>query len=535
MSATAAPRRAAGSLTARLSGPVGRVTGHPVALIGALTIALMIGSAFLRTTALDAGFWIDEALAVGVSSHGFFDIPSVLRLDGSPPLYYLLLHLWMQMFGTGEEATHTLSLVFALATIPAALWAGRGLWGPRAGWIGAALAALNPFLTYYAQETRMYALLGLLGIFVAATFLHAFVERDRRFRVPFGIAMAAMMYSHNYGLFLAVGTATAFLVLWRWLPAGEERRGLLRDGVVAYAVAGLLYLPWLPTLIAQARTTGAPWASVPSLEFLLSGVGLLFGGATPAIALLLAGGSGIATLVDRRADRKAVALAVMLVTGILLAWLVSQVSPAFATRYLAAFIGPFLVLAAAGLAAAGRLGLVCFAIVALMWLDPRTSQVETKSNARSLSQSIEQIVTGGDLVVSTQPEQLSLIAYYLPDVVRYADSLGPVEDPRVFDWRNAVDRLRAAKPTPTSDRLVRTLEPGQELVLVQPIIRTARWGAPWTSLVRKRSQQWERRLNADPRLRREAVVPVFGFDPLPRGIRAVVYRRVGPLASVSER
>lgn len=373
----------------------------------------------------------------------------------------------------------------------------------------------------------MYSLLGVLGMVVCTTFAHAFASRDRRYLAPFGIAMAVMMYTHNWGLFFGAGTFAAFLVLWRWTPVGEERRAILKDGAIAYGITSLLYLPWVPTLIGQARSTGAPWAEAPSLEVLLSGLGLLLGGATPAVALLLVGGSGLSSLVDgRRVDRRMVAIAVTVVTGVLLAWLTSQVSPAFANRYLATFIGPLLLLGAAGLAAAGRLGLVCLAVIALMWLDPRTSQVETKSNARALSQSIEQIVTGGDLVVSTQPEQLSLISYYLPDVVRYADSLGPVEDPRVFDWRDAVDRLQAAKPTPTSDRLVRTLEPGQELVLVQPIIRTARWGAPWTSLVRKRSQQWERRLNADPRLRREAVVPVFGFDPLPRGIRAVVYRRV---------
>jgi hypothetical protein len=44
--------------------------------------------------------------------------------------------------------------------------------------------------------------------------------------------------------------------------------------------------------------------------------------------------------------------------------------------------------------------------------------------------------------------------------------------------------------------------------------------------VRKRSVQWERRLDFDPRMRREAVFPVFGFDRLPKGVRAVVYRRV---------
>jgi hypothetical protein len=523
MSATATPPARAQAAAQKASDAAARFAAHPAALVTGVLVVLLVVSFFLRSTALDAGFWIDEALAVGIASHDLLDIPGVLRQDGSPPLYYLLLHGWMQLFGTGEQATHALSLVFALATIPAALWAGRSLYGPKAGWAAAALAALNPFLTYYAQETRMYSLLGLLGIVTAATFLHAFAGRDRRFLAPFALAMAATVYTHNWGLFVGAGTVVALGALLRWEP---DRRPLVRDAALAYGGTALLFLPWLPTLVDQALHTGAPWAEAPSLETLLSALGLLLGGATPALALLLVGGSGLAQLIDGERDRRTAALIIMTLSGVLLAWIASQISPAFANRYLAAFVGQTILLAGVGIAAAGRLGFVCFVVVLAMWLDPRTTQVETKSNARGVSQSIEQMVTGGDLVVSTHPEQLPLMAYYLPDVVRYADSMGPVEDPLVFDWRDAVDRLRAAKPTPTSDRLVRTLRPGQELVLVQPIIRTARWGAPWTSLVRRRAAQWEYRLDRDPRLRREAVVPVFGFDPLPRGVRAVVYRRV---------
>ena len=39
----------------------------------------------------------------------------------------------------------------------------RSLSGWRAGWMAAIVAALHPFLTYYAQETRMYALATLLA------------------------------------------------------------------------------------------------------------------------------------------------------------------------------------------------------------------------------------------------------------------------------------------------------------------------------------------------------------------------------------
>ncbi|HEX8120179.1 MAG TPA: glycosyltransferase family 39 protein [Solirubrobacteraceae bacterium] len=490
-------------------------------------VALTVVSLLLRTRALDAAFWIDEGLSVGIGSYDLTDIPGVLRQDGSPPLYYMLLHLWMQAFGTGEDATHGLSVVFSVLCVPVAFWAGRTLWGIRAGWIAAVLAAINPFLTFYAQETRMYSLVALLGLTVSASFLHVFADRDRRYLPVFAASLALMIYTHNWALFLGMGTVVALAWLLR-AAAAEDRRALVRDALIGYGAVALVYLPWVPTLLFQAKHTGAPWAERPSLDTLLAALGVLLGGATTGIAVLLVAGNGIAGVVRDASPRarRMIALLVLVLSAVALAWLASQVAPAFSNRYFAAFVGPTLLLAAAGLSFNGRFGLVCLVLVTLYWFDPRTAQLESKSNVRSVAASIQTLVTAGDLVISTHPEQLPLLAYYLPDGIRYGTSMGPVKDPRVMDWRDALDRLRAAKAGPTARAAVDTLRPGQELVLVQPIIRTARWGAPWTSLVRKRSVQWERRLDADDRVRREAVVPVFGYDRLPRGVRAIVYRRV---------
>ena len=67
---------------------------QPIAIAAALAAAVG-ASLLLRTGMLDAGYWIDEAIAVGIASRDLADIPAALRQDGSPPLYYLLLHGWM--------------------------------------------------------------------------------------------------------------------------------------------------------------------------------------------------------------------------------------------------------------------------------------------------------------------------------------------------------------------------------------------------------------------------------------------------------
>src|ERR1700756_4888158 len=128
-------------------------------VIAGLLAALTLISRYPRTRELNFYYWIDEAISVGISSHPLGQLPHLLREDGSPPLYYALLHVWIRVFGSGEVATHWLSEIFALITVPVAYWGGASLFGRRVGAFSAVLAAGVPFLTSYAQETRMYSLL----------------------------------------------------------------------------------------------------------------------------------------------------------------------------------------------------------------------------------------------------------------------------------------------------------------------------------------------------------------------------------------
>ena len=109
--------------------------------------------------------------------------------------------------------------------------------------------------------------------------------------------------------------------------------------------------------------------------------------------------------------------------------------------------------------------------------------------------------------------------------LRYADSLGFIPDPQIFDWRDVTDRLKAARPTPTENKIVSTLKPGEHLLLVQPILRTGKWKAPWTSLVKRRVIQWERVLDDDKRLSRTLAAPTYKHRRPPRGVRMVLYER----------
>jgi mannosyltransferase len=216
----------------------------------------------------------------------------------------------------------------------------------------------------------------------------------------------------------------------------------------------------------------------------------------------------------------------MLLAALVFAFLVSQISPAWTGRYFAALVGPAIVLAGAMLARAGTMGLVTAALVAGLWLHPPTRAINNKSDVHHISILVRDQLRPGDLVVSTHPEQVPVLHFYFPPGLRWASGMGWVRDTGIMDWRDALDRYRKTWPHPTATRFIAALRPGQQLVLVLPIVRTAGWGAPWTRLVKNRSLRWEYVLDHAPRLRREQAIPHFGRRKLPKGVRVVLYRRV---------
>ena len=286
----------------------------------------------------------------------------------------------------------------------------------------------------------------------------------------------------------------------------------------------------MPTLVSQALHTGAPWSNSPSPFLLTGGFVVVLAGEGALVAILLAGLVGLKEVLagDRKRLRIAVIAALVLAFATLIsAWLFSQFSAAWAARYLAVLVGPTLLVAAAVLPYARRLGLVALALVVVFWA-PFTAN-GSKSNPRTISEIFDQRIDPGDVILSTQPEQVPVLAHYFGTTPRYATPMGYVPDTRIMDWREAVPRLRASIPSANLDDIVDEMPPGAELIVVHPVFRDeAPWKSPWTSLVRDRTQEWLIALAADPRFTRtlDYTPPYTGRSyRLPLGVE--IFRKEG--------
>lgn len=365
----------------------------------------------------------------------------------------------------------------------------------------------------------MYSLLALLSLIVAVAFVQAFVYRRRRYLPVLSVALAAALYTHNWALFLGLATFIAYLACVWTAPA--PRRDLWRDGAIAFGIVALLFLPWLPTLAYQAQHTGAPWALAPVVWSLPTAFYFIAGGrgATMTLALaagfgLFATGTGLFSFTRgrrfvalpapdssrRQAAVAGVSLAILAFGTLLIAWLYAKTTPAWAGRYTAVIVGPLVVLVAMGLARARGLGVVALVFVCCFWvLDPRPPSRVSKSNVALVAHAMNPHTGATTLVLSTQPEQVPTLAYYMPQVVHFGTPLGPVPDPRVVDWRNALAKFEGSRRHAVLGPMIRSLTPGQRVLLVIPTSFTKE--PRWMVLIHLDSKSWLRYLKHDRRLR----------------------------------
>ena len=170
-----------------------------------MLVFLLAVSAFIRSRTLSGELWFNEAGAVGLATQPLGSLLGAVHRAGAAPLYYLLLHVWISLFGSGETVTHTFSLLIGLASIPVAMWTGWSLAGQRAGIFAAVLFAFSSFLTRYAEETQPYELMVLLGLLATAALVHGFVYRRRGYLWLFGVCLGLMLYTQGSALLYWLG------------------------------------------------------------------------------------------------------------------------------------------------------------------------------------------------------------------------------------------------------------------------------------------------------------------------------------------
>jgi mannosyltransferase len=246
--------------------------------------------------------WLDEALSVNIAQLPLGDLFEALRHDGHPPLYYLLLHFWMELVGESDAAVRALSGVLAVAALPLMGIAGRRLAGAGGARWAVVVAATSPYWVRYATETRMYSLVMLLVV-AGYLLLTDALGRPTWPRLAGLTLISGLLLLTHYWSFYLFGAVGLVLVVRAWRRP-EHRPATLRV-TAAVAAGGVLFLPWLPGFLYQAAHTGTPWGDPFRPGAILGSTLTEMGGGTFSEGALYGAGVLVLTLVALLAVRSA--------------------------------------------------------------------------------------------------------------------------------------------------------------------------------------------------------------------------------------
>jgi mannosyltransferase len=417
--------------------------------------------------------WLDEALSVNIARLPLSDLHAALRHDGAPPLYYFLLHFWIEAFGIGDLATRSLSGVISLATLPLAWFAGRRLAGRQVAWFAVLVLAASPYAAVYATSTRMYALVMLL-VFAGYLAVVRALERPTPARLAVVALVTALLVYTQYWCFYLVGVA-GLLLLVRAVRAGsgDTRRAAVWN-LAAVAVGAATFIPWVPTFWYQARHTGTPWgnARVPwssIAEAVLHFAGsdqngetfiLLF--ALLTLAVLAVFGRAVNSRIiefDVRTQPRVRLEALLAFGTLVVGTTVSFVAgSAFDARYASVMYPFYVLLVAVGISLFldPRVRAAVLTVVVVIGLVGGVRNVTTNRTQAAQSTNIIAAEARPGDVVAYCPDQIgpsaSRLLRAVPGLVQLTFPNGAAPD-RV-NWVDYVDRIQAASPAVFADRLV---------------------------------------------------------------------------------
>lgn len=217
-------------------------------------LLICVMGTWLRLNELDAkGLWFDELHSIipTAPSNSVYSVIEYAKSD-QPPLFFLSLHGWFQIFPYNEFYGKLLCVLFGALGIPAMYYLGLELGGRKVGLTGAAMIAANIFHIYYSQELRFYSLLFLLSC-LSCLFLARFFRNPSRYNwFIFFLLSVAILYTHYFGLVVVLAESILFVGLSIW-----QRRDWLffSKGVVCAGLTLLAFAPWLPNILHDSKVS----------------------------------------------------------------------------------------------------------------------------------------------------------------------------------------------------------------------------------------------------------------------------------------
>ncbi len=225
----------------------------------AMSAIILLGSLLRLHDLASQSLWVDEGVSVWVASKEVhYLLLWLVRGDVHPPLYFILLHGWM-MIDDSVYWIRLLSVIPSVLTIPFVYGLGKRLHSQSVGLLSALLLAISPFNIYFAQEARMYSLLGLMATAASYCLVWGLQTSKTTAWVCYALVAAGSLYTQQVGG-LAIIVTHGVVLLTYYLRG--KREGVI--GLYALAAGVVGWLPWFAVMLYQISRGAVSWIGNPS-------------------------------------------------------------------------------------------------------------------------------------------------------------------------------------------------------------------------------------------------------------------------------
>jgi 4-amino-4-deoxy-L-arabinose transferase-like glycosyltransferase len=352
-----------------------------------------------------------------------------LQSESSPPLYYMALGAWIQVFGSGEAALRALSVAASSIAILLVYMLGKEILERTQALLAAGLFALSATQIYFAQEARPYALL-LMPVAVTLLACARYLRAAGAWNLACYVGCAVLcIYTHATMVFFVAGCGIAVL---SYVGASGRRRerGTPKGWIVANACVALLALPELKGMLRHVANNQLAWIPLPGFRDIgavLSNtvVGTLTPGAFPGGELAVVLCCLLALVLwrrppDQRASVIILGIPLIYVACVLVVTLTFQ--PMMLSRIFAWIGIPLCLLPAHSLSVRWRLQPVAAVVIVVVSAVGLFYQLDANPDAkepwRNVIRDIGPDLTRADLVVLGPETDPADLIYYTPPLRR---------------------------------------------------------------------------------------------------------------------
>jgi len=213
--------------------------------------------------------WLDETATYSFSVRTLTEIWWETAVGGetNPPLFYWIEH-FMLMLGNNEVILRFIPALFGVLSIPLFYLVGKEFFDRNVGIIAAAGCAFSPFLIYYSQDARTYAMMLFFVALSTLFFLKALKSGTLTDWGLFGVFSAFAFWSHFYTFVMTAALVLYTLIIWApHIRTEIKNLKMLSVGIVVFIILSLPLI-LIALQIFKMSTASSPTWGIQGLNFI---------------------------------------------------------------------------------------------------------------------------------------------------------------------------------------------------------------------------------------------------------------------------